>query len=52
VPAPGLAGILHVSAGARIKTTKDIGVLAPYWQEFGAVTYYQAYLEKKSALPR
>jgi hypothetical protein len=51
VPAPDLSGILHVSAGTRIKTTKDIGVLAPYWQEFGAVTYYQAYLEKNIGTP-
>jgi hypothetical protein len=51
VPVPALAGSIHVSAGARIKTTKDIGVLAPYWQEFGAITYYQAYLEKSIGTP-
>ncbi|MGO9083800.1 MAG: hypothetical protein ACLQBK_01105 [Candidatus Sulfotelmatobacter sp.] len=51
IPVSGLAGVLHISAGARIKTTRDIGVLAPYWQEFGEVTYYQAYLEKGIGTP-
>ena len=51
IPVPNLAGILHISSGVRIKTTKDIGVLAPYWQEFEEVTYYQAYLERGIGTP-
>jgi len=51
VPVPGLTSFIHVSAGARIKTTRGIGVLAPYWQEFSAVTYYQVYLEKSIGTP-
>jgi len=51
VPVPALAGIAHISTGGRIKTTKDIGVLAAYWQEFGAANYYQLYLERSIGTP-
>jgi hypothetical protein len=51
VPVPGLGGVLQRRAGERIKTTKDIGLLSAYWQEFGDVTYYQAYLEKEIGVP-
>jgi hypothetical protein len=46
LPISGLAAAVHVATGERIKTTKDVGVLAAYWQEFGAATYYQAYIER------
>lgn len=51
VPVPGLGDALQRRAGERIKTTKDIGLLSAYWQEFGEVTYYEAYLEKEIGVP-
>jgi hypothetical protein len=51
VPVPGLAAAVQTRIGERIKTTKDIGLLSAYWQEFEAVTYYEAYLQEKIGVP-
>jgi hypothetical protein len=51
VPLPGLGDALQRRAGERIKTTKDIGLLSAYWQEFGEVTYYQGYLQEQIGVP-
>lgn len=51
IPVPGLAAAVQRRTGERIKTTKDIGLLSAYWQEFGSVSYYQAYLEQQIGVP-
>ena len=51
VPVPGLTGAVQRRKGGRIKTTKDIGSLSAYWQEFEAVTYYEAYLQEQIGVP-
>jgi hypothetical protein len=51
VPVTGLVAAVQRRSGERIKTTKDIGLLSTYWQEFEAVTYYEAYLQEKIGVP-
>ncbi|MGB9072013.1 MAG: hypothetical protein WCC22_05040 [Terriglobales bacterium] len=47
IPSSSIKQNLRKGTGSRIKTTKDLGVLAPYWQEFGPYSYYEAYLDEK-----
>jgi hypothetical protein len=51
VPVPGLAAAVQRRTGKRIKTTKDIGLLSAYWQEFGPASYYEAYLQEQIGVP-
>lgn len=51
IPVPGLATNVQRRTGERLKTTKDIGSLAAYWQEFGEASYYQVYLEQQIGVP-
>ena len=51
IPVPGLTAAIQRRIGERIKTTKDIGLLSAYWQEFGGVSYYQAYLQDQIGTP-
>jgi len=51
VPVSGLAAAVQRRTGGRIKTTKDIGLLSAYWQEFGEDTYYEAYLQDYIGVP-
>jgi len=51
VPVPGIVGAVQRRTGERIKTTKDIGLLSSYWQQFEAATYYQAYLQEPIGIP-
>src|SRR6478735_2320077 len=46
IPLPGLVGLVQRRTGERIKPTGQLGLSAPYWQEFGPCTTYEAYLEK------
>jgi hypothetical protein len=51
IPVDGLAGSVQRRTGDRIKATDWLGILAPYWQEFGPYTSYQVYLEKSIGTP-
>jgi hypothetical protein len=46
VPVADFSNTVHRSSGDRIKPTKDVGLLASYWQEFGLFSHYVAYLDK------
>lgn len=51
IPVPSLTSLIHRSQGDRIKPTRNLGVLASYWQEFGGCTYFDIYLEKAIGNP-
>ena len=51
IPLNGLPGSVQRRQGERIKATGNLGILAPYWQEFGPYSTYQAYLDKPIGTP-
>lgn len=46
VPLANLVSSIQRRSGLRIKTTKRIGPLSSYWNEFGSHSPYQVYLDK------
>ncbi|MFA6560638.1 MAG: hypothetical protein WCV00_01860 [Verrucomicrobiia bacterium] len=37
--------------GREIKPAKDLGMLSPYWKEFGSASQYQVYFSSKMVVP-
>lgn len=37
--------------GREIKPAKDLGILSPYWKEFGSASQYQVYFSSKMVVP-
>lgn len=44
IPLP--IGDIPPRSGSEIRATKDLGILSPYWNEFGEGTSYQCYLDE------